>query len=176
VPRVASVRVQVSPPSDDAKHALLACFGNVLSCRDDCALSSGEGLASSGTFAICNAGGIADVIIDFMGFHGLLTSYMCDGDCLRASRTTTAGASMGLVLVGRRPCHSHLTRGLEGLTSQSEVKAWAPTPRTVGKCPDGVKYQLGWHRRQLHCGGLLTRVWFDDCIQLARLQLEVFQY
>ena len=96
MPRVASVRVQVSPPSDDAKHALLACFGNVLSCRDDCALSSGEGLASSGTFAICNAGGIADVIIDFMGFHGLLTSYMCDGDCLRASRTTTAGAQYGV--------------------------------------------------------------------------------
>ena len=71
-------------------------MGNDRICRDDCALSSGEGLASSGTFAICNAGGIADVIIDFMVFHGLLTSYMCDGGCLRASRTTTAGAQYGV--------------------------------------------------------------------------------
>lgn len=69
---------------------------NIRKCRDDCALSSGEGPATSGTFAICNAGGIADVIIDFMGLHWPLTSYMFDGGCLRASRTTTAGAQYGV--------------------------------------------------------------------------------
>jgi hypothetical protein len=65
---------------------------NVLFCRDDCAFSSGDRPASSGTFTIWNAGGTADVIIDFMASYGPLTWHTCNGDCLRISRTTTACA------------------------------------------------------------------------------------
>src|ERR1035437_8747911 len=83
---------------------------------------------------------------------------------------------IGLAVVGRKPCHNRLTKGLEGLISQSEPQALAASIRTVGNCGDGLKHQLVWHRRALHWGWLLSRLGFDDCNQLARLRLEAFQF
>ena len=48
-------------------------------------------LSPTGTLTIWNAYGTVDVIIDDMGSDGPLSSYECNGDGLRATRTTTAG-------------------------------------------------------------------------------------
>jgi hypothetical protein len=77
------------PPDGDGR-------ANTRYCRDDCAFSSGDRPATSGTFIIWNAGGTADVIMDFMGSYGPLTSHTCKGDCLRTSRATTACAQDGV--------------------------------------------------------------------------------
>jgi hypothetical protein len=44
-----------------------------------------------GNFTILNAGGTADVIIDFMGSYGPLTSNTCNVDWLRSSRPLSGG-------------------------------------------------------------------------------------
>ena len=83
---------------------------------------------------------------------------------------------MGLAAVGRKPCHGRLAKGPEGLTSQSEPQALAAILRMVCECGEGLKHQLGWHRPGLRWGWFLSRLGFDDCNQLARLQLEAFQF